>query len=374
MKPQIVNAKMNRMFLRSRIVKISVLAAIVFSMVMMTGYSKFQASVFITDNGVTKEVKTNESDVYEILRAENYTLGDEDRVTYTKDDNDEGHITIHRAFNVMITADGDTRSVTVIGGTVADILEKANIKLSDTDKVTPELDAAVDAETKIEVTRVRYLDRTVNEEIPFETEYQDDPNIKKGVEEELTAGETGVRAVKMRDTYINNKLEKTERVSDTVTKQPVTRVVKRGTAVVSVYNKPLGAPYNPYLPDYVELENGVPKNYVEKISNVKSTAYNAPERYNAELGQYVPIPVGTASGRKAQVGVVAVNPNDIPYGSELYIVSPDGTVYGYAIAADTGLGMMDGTVPVDVFMASIADACKWGVHYVDIYILSVGNG
>ena len=42
----------------------------------------------------------------------------------------------------------------------------------------------------------------------------------------------------------------------------------------------------------------------------------------------------TATGAPAAVGRVAVNPNVIPYGTKLYIASPDGSiVYGYAIAS-----------------------------------------
>ena len=45
----------------------------------------------------------------------------------------------------------------------------------------------------------------------------------------------------------------------------------------------------------------------------------------------------TATGVTAYHGGVAVNPNIIPYGSKLYIVSTDGSfVYGYATAVDTG--------------------------------------
>lgn len=353
MKPQIVNAKMNRLLFRSKIIKASVFAAIVFSVVMMTGYRKFETSVFITDNGITKEVKTNESDVYEILRDENYTLSAEDRISYTKDDNNEGHITIHRAFGVSVKADGETHSVTVIDGTVSDILKKANVTLGSTDKVTPALDTKVNADTKIVVTRIRYAQRSTETEIPFETEYVDDPNIASGNEEVLTEGENGVSTAQFKDTYVDDKLEKTELISEEVTKEPVNKVIKRGTA--------LSTPYNKNTPDHVKLVNGIPESYTRIVSG-KSTAYSA--RPGA----------GTASGRKAVVGTVAINPNVIPYGSELYIVSPDGTVYGYAIAADTGMGMMDGTVAVDVFMASYDDACHWGVHYVDIYVLSEGNG
>ena len=64
MTPQTVNTKMNKMLLRGKIIRASVFAAMAFSVVMMTGYRKLDNSVFITDNGVTKEIKTNESDIY----------------------------------------------------------------------------------------------------------------------------------------------------------------------------------------------------------------------------------------------------------------------------------------------------------------------
>ena len=50
---------------------------------------------------------------------------------------------------------------------------------------------------------------------------------------------------------------------------------------------------------------------------------------------------GTASGRKAIPGHIAVNPNVIPYGTKLYITTPDNkVVYGYAVAADTGTALV----------------------------------
>lgn len=353
MKPQIVNARMNRLLFRGKVVKAMVLAAIVFSVVMMTGYRKFDTTVLITDRGVTKEIKTNESDVYEILKAENYELGSEDRVSYTKDGK-EGHITIRRAFDVTVTADGQTRTITTLGGKVADILTKAGVTLGATDSVDPAPEKSVSADTKITVTRVRYLERTATTEIPFETEYVDDPNHAIGYEEVVTEGETGIRTTKFKDTYVNNKRSASEQGTSIVTKQPVNEVIKRGTALATPYNQN-------NTPEDLKLVNGLPESYTRVVSG-KSTAYSA--RAGAR----------TASGRYAIVGTVAVNPNVIPYGSELYIVSRDGLVYGYAIAADTGLGMMEGTVAVDLFMGSYADSCRWGAHYVDIYVLSEGRG
>ena len=353
MKPQIVNAKMNRLLFRGKLVKAMVFAAIVFSVVMMTGYRKFDSTVLITDRGVTKEIKTNESDVYEILRAENYELGAEDRVSYTKDNN-EGHITIRRAIDVTVTADGETHTITTLGGKVADILEKAGVTLGETDTVDPALDKSVSADTKITVTRIRYLERTKTEDIPFETEYVDDPNLAMGNEETVTEGVNGVRTIKFKDTYVNNKRTTSEPTLSLVTKSPVNEVLKRGTALATPYNQN-------NTPEDLKLVNGIPESYTRVVSG-KATAYSA---YPGAR---------TASGRYAVVGTVAVNPNVIPYGSELYIVSHDGLVYGYAIAADTGLGMMEGTVAVDLFMGSYADSCRWGAHYVDIYVISEGRG
>ena len=138
-----------------------------------------------------------------------------------------------------------------------------------------------------------------------------------------------------------------------------TQVVERGTASAVPYSKTSD-------PEAVKLVNGIPENYTRVLSG-KSTAYTA--GYGAR----------TASGRAAEIGTCAVNPNVIPYGSKLYIVSHDGRkVYGYAVAADTGLGLMDGTVLVDLYFGSMADhyydSCAWGAVQVDIYVLEEGNG
>ena len=76
------------------------------------------------------------------------------------------------------------------------------------------------------------------------------------------------------------------------------------------------------------------------------------------------------AGRRADVGHVAVNPDVIPYGSKLYITSADGKfIYGYAIAADTGTGLMQGIVDVDLFYDTYYESCLNGRRIVNIYIL-----
>lgn len=355
MKPQIVNAKMNKLLFKSKLVKLGIFLAVAVSIAMMTGSVYLQNSVYITDNGVTREYKTNETDIYAILRSEDYELGENDRISFTKDENNSGHITIHRAFDVSLTADGETYTYSSIGGTVSDVLSAFKIELGENDILSCDVEDELSAGMEIKVTRITYNNRQESSYIAFETEYVDNSNLTIGSETILTNGENGVHTVYYKETYVDGVLTKTEQTGEDITKQPVTEVIERGTSFAVPYAKMED-------PEALKLVNGIPENYTRIVSG-KSTAYSA--RPGSR----------TASGRYAVVGTVAVNPNVIPYGSELYIVAKDGSrVYGYAIAADTGTALMDGRATVDVFTASYADSCRWGAVYVDIYVLSEGKG
>lgn len=103
-------------------------------------------------------------------------------------------------------------------------------------------------------------------------------------------------------------------------------------------------------------ENGVPENYLYYIDG-KATAY-----YGGSM---------TATGSTVRQGVVAVDPREIPYGTEMWIVSDDGKyVYGFARAEDTG-GFIDfrNGATVDLYMNTYSDCCVWGWRGVRIYIL-----
>ena len=68
--------------------------------------------------------------------------------------------------------------------------------------------------------------------------------------------------------------------------------------------------------------------------------------------------------------VVAVDPDIIPYGSILYIVSNDGqVVYGYAVAGDTGGALWAGTAIVDLYYNTYDECCQFGRRDVTIYVL-----
>ena len=71
----------------------------------------------------------------------------------------------------------------------------------------------------------------------------------------------------------------------------------------------------------------------------------------------------TATGRKPQVGVVAVDPRVIPLGTKLYIEG-----YGNAVAGDTG-GAIKGN-RIDLFFNTRAEAIRFGRRSVKVHIVN----
>ncbi|WP_243109576.1 3D domain-containing protein [Dehalobacter sp. 14DCB1] len=72
----------------------------------------------------------------------------------------------------------------------------------------------------------------------------------------------------------------------------------------------------------------------------------------------------TATGTTPRIGVAAVDPSKIPYGTQLYIPG-----YGNAIAEDTGGAMRDYEgVAIDVVMNSYEEAINWGVRYLEVKV------
>lgn len=113
-------------------------------------------------------------------------------------------------------------------------------------------------------------------------------------------------------------------------------------------------------------KNGKPVNYTKVITG-KATAYcnHCDGNSTAYYGK-----------NSARPGYIAVNPKMIPYGTKLYIVTPDGKrTYGYAIAADTGgfAKKNPQKTVADLRMYFSGDKCLcgsyWGRRNVEIYIL-----
>lgn len=321
----------------------------------LTVYRGFKVTVTDGENTVEADAKHGET-VAEVISAAGITLGENDRTEPALDAEltEAGSVTVCRAYSAYISVDGEKLTVTANGETVAELLEENGITLGKDDYLNYDADKIVTKGMTITVTRVSYTTRVTVESVPYETEEVPSNLVAMGTTEVISEGINGAKQVTSKEKYINGKLVSSVVLEEKVTIDPVNEVIGVGKA--------LATPYSDKDSDSVVLENGLPVNY-DYIVSGKACAYTA------KAG------AGTYSGRKLEIGTIAVDPNVIPFGSELYIVSQDGkTVYGYAIAADTG-ALTD--VVADLYMGTTAehysDACKWGAKYVDIYVISTGD-
>ncbi len=264
---------------------------------------------------------------------------------------------IERAFSITLKVDGKTKKLKTVGGTTEEVLKKLGVVLGSDDIVTPQRTEEIKKGAKITVKRVTYKTYKKTETIPFETKIEYDKDKYYEEVEVTQKGKDGKAVNYYTETYVDGKKTKTEITGTDVKKKARDKIILRGSKGSlyggKVYDKVISELVPPYRIDLDE--NNRPINYKKKITG-KATAYCT--------GTI------TSTGRRAQPGVVAVDPREIPYGTKLYIVSSDNRyVYGYAIAGDTGGFIHNSSTVVDLYIRGY-DACKqFGRRNVDIYVL-----
>ena len=317
--------------------------------------------VRIEDNGLIGYYVGYNDTVESILANNEVVLNEGDILDIGKTEPifDGMRVYIKRAFGVGIEFDGEAITLSIADGTVADALKAAGVTLGEHDIVTPSLDTELSEYTHIEIQRVTFGTVTETEAIEFDTVRVEDSYSYVGNKTVTTKGVNGEKTLTYDAKYIDGVLVEKTLVGEEIVKEPVDEVISIGTKKVNTLSayKNTTAPISELtVPDDLELdENGIPVNYKNKIA-AKATAYTGdPE---------------TASGRTPMAGHIAVDPNEFPYGTELYIVSADGSyVYGYCIAADTGGFVEMGNTDVDLYLNNEDMCYNWGNRPITIYVL-----
>lgn len=265
-------------------------------------------------------------------------------------------------YNLTINVDNEKKFVKSTAKTVGDLLEEQNIVLDSDDEVVPSVDTALSNELIIDVLRVEYVTREAEETIKFGSKTKYSSAMLKGAKKVTQEGVNGSKTVVYKDKVVNGVVESSEVQSETITKKPVDKVTTIGTLVkssglgnskIEKNGKPISELVMPSK--YTIGANNVPTSYKYKITG-RAAAYCQPG------GK-------TATGKAVMPGRVAVNPKQIPYGTEMWIVSNDGVVYGYAVAEDTGGFAKKGYYTVDLYMNSNKQCRQWGDRGVTIYVL-----
>ncbi len=264
-------------------------------------------------------------------------------------------IDIYRNKTININDLNESYTVTTASKTIDEVLRELDINLSAEDRINIPVNEPVSDGTTLEILRTIYDEYTVSEDIPYDTITRETALLKTGNTYILEDGVMGMREYDYIDKYEDGILLESNLVDERIVTYPVDAYALVGSDSAPV-------PSILEVPEDLVLVDNRPVEYEMLVGAAPATAYSAGPTAR------------TASGRDAMPGHVAVNPNDIPYGSELWIVSSDGSyVYGYAIAADTGIALMDGRCTVDLFYDSYIESVLWGKRAVDIYILSYGD-
>lgn len=271
-------------------------------------------------------------------------------------------IEVYDIYNVTVTVNGTTTAHTVSAGTVADAVKAAGYEMGENDFTKPDATSVPAEGMDIQLFRVTFKERTETEEIDYEINETHLDDLYEDERYVIVEGIKGSKTVVYRDCYIDGQFIGSEAMSETVITEPSAEEVQVGIKERPVQKYPTtlptGAPMSELaVPSDVKIgADGLPINYT-KVINAKATAYCAP----GDL---------TSTGVPAQNGYVAVDPKEIPYGTEMYIVSADGKyVYGYCIAADTGSYIYDVDWTVDLHMNTIEQCYSWGRRDIIIYFV-----
>ncbi|QNK49709.1 DUF348 domain-containing protein [Brevibacterium sp. PAMC23299] len=300
--------------------------------------------IVMVQDGKKKEVWSTADTVDELLKDQNLSVKEQDKITPSKSTKLKANmeVAIDKAFSLKLVVGGDEKQVWSTSTTVADFLKQQGVKLNDLDRVEPELTEKVKAENTVNVVRIEKVTDVVEEPVDFAVITKKDDSLSKGKEKIVKEGKDGLISKKYEVVKENGKEVKRELLSEKVVNKKQDKVVTVGTRT-TVAQASRGV-------TNVSSSSG-------KEIYVSSTAYTASCKGCSGV-------TSTGVDLKSNPGakIIAVDPSVIPMGSKVYVEG-----YGYAVAADKG-GAIKGN-RIDVFFSSKNDAYRWGVKRVKIRVL-----
>lgn len=367
--------KMRRRNWLHRLLAIAVMAAALAGLLSQAVFA--QNNYVITDGDHVTVHKSYSTDPDVVLDEAGIELSEEDTYTTTYNDG-VGRIDIQRMQMVTVIHRGERSVIGTYGETVSALLGRLNITLGANDLLSCERDSLTYDGMIVEIVHKEIEIEEYDETIPYQTNYFEDPELAAGEELVLIEGVDGVVHYKTQIVYENGKEVSREIIDETVVTEMVTRLVVKGPerAITEQPDEPdhrvpetIGViPEKDSDPVKTGATAGIDNGTITTASGtaytytdvltVTATAYSC-EGYTGY----------TYSGTVARVGAIAVDPNYIPLGTKMYIVSNDGQyVYGYCTAEDTGGGIKG--YKVDLYFDTIDECWEFGVRTCTVYILS----
>lgn len=250
-------------------------------------------------------------------------------------------IQVQRTIPVTVTVDGGTTAVRSAAADPASILAAAGVTLGELDYTVPSLDIFLQAGDTLRVVRVHEELLTADEALPYQTVYQPSADLDLDTKAQLSPGTLGLKQRVTRVRYEDGQEVSRVDEGEIVAQEPVNEVIGYGTRITT---------------NVVDTPDG-PREYW-RVVRMRATAYTA-----ASSGKSPDHPSYgiTASGRPAGTGIVAVDPNVVPFRSEVYVPG-----YGVGFAGDTGGGVKGRWID----LGFDEDELETWNGYVDVYYLT----
>ena len=305
----------------------------------------------LTDNGVATNFMTQATNVEEFLAAEDIVLGALDRISHDADaEIIEGmHIEIDRAFHVYVRLDGHlmaepfyARPGSIMSMFVNDLRSATGrdyfFDRAGWHRRLSPLDV-------VELSSVMRVNERGEAAIPYDRVYVDSDRLYIGEQELYKPGVPGRYSVDYEVTLVAGRENSRTEIDRTKTAPSVSAVVHVGTAL------PAG---------HARSACGEVFTYARSLT-MEATAYTLSFECTGRHPGH-PLFGVTASGMMAQVGVVAVDTNVIPFHTRLYIEG-----YGFAVAGDRG-GAIRGE-KIDLFFDTREEVRQFGRRHIQVWIL-----
>lgn len=220
-------------------------------------------------------------------------------------------------FNVVLAFyDKDDVEVSTAKMTLAELLSQCEITLEEGEVPSISLDSVIAADTTITINKYEYKSETVSEEIPYESTVTETDLIPRGEKNYSQYGENGQANKYYTVEYINGQENSRTLDYEETVKYPVNEVYEEGVGGSFV-----GSDGVTYSYSYRKV---VPATY-----------------YNIEGLTYL--------GTMADESVIAVDKDNIPLGTRLYVKN-DRYDFGVRVASDIG-GQVD-EWEIDIWLSS----------------------
>ena len=270
----------------------------------------------------------------------------------------------HFKKDITLVVDGKKKEISTFTGNVEELLIEQEVKYDTNDIINLPLDTKLTDGMNVEVTDVMVKIEKESKVVDFETEIVKDREMKKGTTSVSVEGKNGENELVYEVTYHNGKQVGKKFIEENVITNPVNKVAKEATKeeIKGEEVKEVKIEEEPKI-----IEEPVKEETTKEVEQVKETSESSEV---SNLGTHMVVESTsycqgsvTATGTQARWGVIAVDPNVIPFGTKVYIPQFDKVF----IAEDTG-GAIKGN-KIDIFMENSDDAINWGRRNIDIYIL-----